>query len=110
LNIAQHLPPNWSTVILDKDWVIVARGSNPEKFVGQKGAGEEFRIHAHSGHRRTFLKRVVTANRGQSAAQQRHDDEAPCATYVGDLDDPAGVPNPLLRAGSHLCHCMNCGR
>ena len=41
--IAQHLPPNWSPVILDTDWVIVARGSNPEKFVGQKGAGEEFR-------------------------------------------------------------------
>jgi two-component sensor histidine kinase len=40
---AQHLPPNWSPVILDKDWVIVARGRNPEKFVGQKGAGEEFR-------------------------------------------------------------------
>ncbi len=41
--IAQHLPPNWSTVILDADWVIVARGVNPEKFVGQKGAGGEFR-------------------------------------------------------------------
>jgi two-component sensor histidine kinase len=41
--IAQHLPPNWSPVILDKDWVIVARGFNPEKFVGHKGAGEEFR-------------------------------------------------------------------
>ncbi len=40
---AQHLPPNWSPVILDKDWVIVARGTNPETFVGQKGAGEEFR-------------------------------------------------------------------
>src|SRR6516225_2737758 len=41
--IAQHLPPNWSPVILDKDWVIVARVFNPEKFVGHKGAGEEFR-------------------------------------------------------------------
>jgi two-component sensor histidine kinase len=40
---AQHLPPNWSPVVLDKDWVIVARGLNPEKFIGQKGAGEEFR-------------------------------------------------------------------
>jgi two-component sensor histidine kinase len=40
---AQHLPPNWSPVILDKDWVVVARGVNPEKFVGHKGAGEEFR-------------------------------------------------------------------
>src|SRR5262249_11984303 len=25
------------------DWVVVARGVNPEKFVGHKGAGEEFR-------------------------------------------------------------------
>jgi len=41
--IAQHLPPNWSPVILDKDWIIVARGLSPEKFVGHKGAGEEFR-------------------------------------------------------------------
>jgi two-component sensor histidine kinase len=41
--VAQHLPPNWSPVILDTDWIIVARGSNPEKFVGHKGAGEEFR-------------------------------------------------------------------
>ncbi len=41
--IAQHLPPTWSPVILDKDWVIVARGFNPEKFVGHKGAGDEFR-------------------------------------------------------------------
>jgi two-component sensor histidine kinase len=41
--IAQHLPPNWSPYILDKDWVIVARGVDPEKFVGHKGAGEEFR-------------------------------------------------------------------
>ena len=39
----QHLPPTWSPVILDADWMIVARGLDPEKFVGQKGAGEEFR-------------------------------------------------------------------
>ena len=41
--IEQHLPPNWNPVILDADWIIVARGSNPEQFVGRKGAGEEFR-------------------------------------------------------------------
>jgi two-component sensor histidine kinase len=39
----QHLPRTWSPVILDADWVIVARGISPEKFVGQKAAGEEFR-------------------------------------------------------------------
>jgi GAF domain-containing protein len=39
----QHLPRTWSPVILDADWVIVARSISPEKFVGQKAAGEEFR-------------------------------------------------------------------
>jgi two-component sensor histidine kinase len=39
----EHLPRTWSPVILDQDWMIVARGINPEKFVGQKAAGEEFR-------------------------------------------------------------------
>jgi two-component sensor histidine kinase len=43
LLIEQHLPPDWSPVILDADWVIVARGFNPEKLVGHKGTGEEFR-------------------------------------------------------------------
>src|SRR5215472_7886333 len=43
LLIAQHLPPDWSPVILDSGWIIVARGFSPEKFVGHKGAGEEFR-------------------------------------------------------------------
>jgi two-component sensor histidine kinase len=41
--IEQHLPGDWSPVILDADWVIVARGMNPEEFVGHKGAGEELR-------------------------------------------------------------------
>src|SRR5262249_38763975 len=41
--IAQHLPPNWSPCILDNDWVIVARGLNPVKFVGHRGAGEGYR-------------------------------------------------------------------
>ena len=34
----QKLPPQWSPVILDQDWTIVARGLNPEKFIGAKGA------------------------------------------------------------------------
>jgi two-component sensor histidine kinase len=41
--IEQHLPQDWSPVILDADWVVVARGMNPEEFVGHKGAGEELR-------------------------------------------------------------------
>lgn len=39
----EHLPPTWNPVILDADWMVVARGVNPERFVGQKAAGEEFR-------------------------------------------------------------------
>jgi two-component sensor histidine kinase len=39
----QHLPSNWSPVILDANWIIVARGISPETFVGHKGAGDEFR-------------------------------------------------------------------
>ncbi len=41
--IAQHFPPTWTSVILDADWMIVARDISPEKFVGQKGGDEEFR-------------------------------------------------------------------
>ena len=41
--IEHHLPRDWSPIILDADWVIVARGINPEEFVGHKGAGEEFK-------------------------------------------------------------------
>jgi two-component sensor histidine kinase len=43
LLVAQHLPSYWSPVILDANWIMVARGISPEKFIGQKGAGEEFR-------------------------------------------------------------------
>jgi hypothetical protein len=39
----EHLPRTWSPVILDADWTVVARGVNPERYVGQKAAGEEFR-------------------------------------------------------------------
>jgi two-component sensor histidine kinase len=39
----ERLPRTWSPVILDADWTVVARGVNPGRYVGQKGAGEEFR-------------------------------------------------------------------
>src|SRR5215470_585491 len=39
----QHLPRTWNPVILDADWRIVAGGVSPEKYAGQKAAGEEFR-------------------------------------------------------------------
>src|SRR6516165_8750298 len=39
----QHLPRTWTPVILDANWMIVAGGINPERLVGQKAAGEEFR-------------------------------------------------------------------
>ena len=41
--IEQHLPQDWSPAILDADWIVVARGTSPEEFVGHKGTGEEFR-------------------------------------------------------------------
>lgn len=34
----QRLPPEWSPVILDQEWTIVARGITPEKYIGAKGA------------------------------------------------------------------------
>ena len=34
----QRLPPEWSPVVVDQDWTIVARGLNPEKFIGAKAA------------------------------------------------------------------------
>ena len=37
----QRLPPEWSPVILDQDWTIVARGISPEKFIGHKGASPQ---------------------------------------------------------------------
>jgi two-component sensor histidine kinase len=37
----QRLPPEWSPVILDKDWTIVARA--PDKFIGQRGANYELK-------------------------------------------------------------------
>lgn len=37
----QRLPPKWSPVFLDQNWIIVARA--PEKFVGQMGANSQLR-------------------------------------------------------------------
>jgi hypothetical protein len=39
----QRLPPQWSPVILDQNWTIVARGMTPEKFIGQTGASYELK-------------------------------------------------------------------
>jgi len=38
----QKLAAHWNPVILDADWTIVARGQHPERFVGKKGAGQEY--------------------------------------------------------------------
>jgi signal transduction histidine kinase len=38
----QHLPTSWSPVILDGDWTVVARDISRSKFLGQKGAAQEF--------------------------------------------------------------------
>jgi two-component sensor histidine kinase len=60
----QHFPRTWSPVILDPDWMIVARGFSPEKFVGQKAAGEEFR---NAPSDRTHEVRVLEGEPAMSA-------------------------------------------
>jgi hypothetical protein len=60
----QHFPQTWSPVILDPDWMIVARGLSPEKFVGQKAAGEEFR---NAPSDRTHEVRVLEGEPAMSA-------------------------------------------
>jgi two-component sensor histidine kinase len=40
---AQKLPATWIPVVLDTDWLVVARIPSIETFVGHKGEGEEFR-------------------------------------------------------------------
>jgi two-component sensor histidine kinase len=37
----QQLPSDWSPVILDQEWTVVARGISPEKFIGHKGASPQ---------------------------------------------------------------------
>ena len=60
----QHFPRSWSPVILDPDWMIVARGISPEKFVGQKAAGEELR---NAPSDRTHEVRVLEGEPAMSA-------------------------------------------
>jgi two-component sensor histidine kinase len=61
---AQRFPPPWTAVIVDADWMIVARDISPEKFVGKKAGGEEFR-NARSDQ--THEVRLVTGEAAMSA-------------------------------------------
>ena len=62
--IAQHFPPSWTSVILDPNWMIVARDIDPEKFVGEKAGGEKFR---NARTDQTHEVRLVTGEAAMSA-------------------------------------------
>ena len=54
---AQRLPPEWSPVITDQDWTIVARGITPEHFIGKKAANPQ--IQNLPGPDSTYQGRVL---------------------------------------------------
>jgi two-component sensor histidine kinase len=94
----EHLPRTWSPVILDADWMVVARGVNPEKYVGQKAAGEEFR-NAPSG--RTHEVRVLDAAPSMSAYSHssRYGWTTAIAVSDADLFNQATGPGLLAALG-----------
>jgi two-component sensor histidine kinase len=61
----EKLPPKWSSVILDQDWTIVARGVDPEKYVGHTGANRE--VMDLPGPDRTYEAAVLEGYRGFDA-------------------------------------------
>jgi signal transduction histidine kinase len=60
----QRLPSEWSSVVLDADWIIVARGRSPGQFVGKMGAGQELR---HLPDDKTHEVRVLEGDRSITA-------------------------------------------
>jgi len=56
----QRLPPQWSPVILDQNWTIVARGMTPEKFIGQTGASYELKDTPESDSARAMTREFST--------------------------------------------------
>jgi len=67
----QHLPRTWRAAILDADWMIVARTLSPEKFVGQKGAGEEFRNAPSDRTHEVRLREGIQAMVARSPSSRR---------------------------------------
>jgi two-component sensor histidine kinase len=94
----QHLPRTWSPVILDADWMIVARGISPEKFVGQKAAGEEFR---NAPSDRTHEVRVLEGEPAMSAYSHssRYGWTTAIAISEADLFNQAIGPGLLAALG-----------
>jgi two-component sensor histidine kinase len=94
----QHLPRTWSPVILDADWMRVARGISPEKFVGQKATGEEFR---NAPSDRTHEVRVLEGEPAMSAYSHssRYGWTTAIAISDADLFDQAIGPGLLAALG-----------
>jgi two-component sensor histidine kinase len=94
----QHLPRTWSPVILDTDWMIVARGISPEKFAGHKAAGEEFR---NAPSDRTHEVRLLEG--GQSMSAHSHSKRYGWTTAIAiseaDLFNEAIGPGLLAALG-----------
>jgi len=94
----EHLPRTWSPVILDADWMVVARGVNPERFVGQKAAGEEFR---NAPSNRVHEVRVLDGAPAMSAHSHssRYGWTTAIAISDADLFDQAIGPGLLAALG-----------
>ncbi len=98
---AQNFPPTWTSVILDADWMIVARDISPEKFVGQMGAGEEFR---NASTDQTHEVRLVTGALAMSAHthSSRYGWTTAIAMTEADLFNQAHGPILLAAVGSFI--------
>jgi two-component sensor histidine kinase len=98
---AQHFPPTWTSVILDADWMIVARDVNPEKFIGNRGGGEEFR---NAPTDQTHEVRLVTGASAMSAHTHstRYGWTTAIAITEADLFNQALGPVLLAAIGSFI--------
>jgi len=97
----QHLPRTWTPVILDANWMIVAEGISPEKFVGQKAPGEEFR---NAPSDRTHEVHVPGGAPSMSAYSRssRHGWTTAIAISEADLFNQAIGPGLLAALGGLL--------
>lgn len=99
--IAQHFPTTWTSVILDPNWMIVARDIDPQKFVGKKAAGEEFR---NARTDQTHEVRLVTGETALSAHTHstRYGWTTAIAMTEADLFKQALGPVLLAAIGSFI--------
>ena len=94
----QHLPRTWRAAILDADWMIVARTISPEKFVGQKGAGEAFRNAPSDRTREVRLREGIQALAARSLSS-RYGWTTGIAISEADLFNQAIGPGLLAALG-----------